>query len=369
MVRNIFKRSKAVDSHGSRQRGSSAGQSPGTVRRASQAEPVTAPDIRVDRAMVALSRELSGIARMEVGQAAKERGWAKLQRELERRPVRPSVSATARSRGVKAPVRVGAGAPARGLYSSGRRWVIGSVAAAVAVVAVLLGTYSVGLLTANNGGQPGTVTSLVSSDSTQPAPPSTQGPITTGGTVTSLVFRQHPTGFALHPGPITTGGPVTSESTPPSTQGPITTGGPVTSESTPPSTQGSTTTQPAGTTTTGDRQVAAAQLEKTAKAAVLSLARMVDDYFVTGDMSGARALVASGAQSSLVQMISSLNNPNGYRWVRTAQVSADTVRVTLEFSDRVLGTQGELVEVARRFALTVRVDDESAVITAISAGS
>ncbi len=143
----------------------------------------------------------------------------------------------------------------------------------------------------------------------------------------------------------------------------------MTSESTPPSTQGSTTTQPAGTTTTGDRQVAAAQLEKTAKAAVLSLARMVDDYFVTGDMSGARALVASGAQSSLVQMISSLNNPNGYRWVRTAQVSADTVRVTLEFSDRVLGTQGELVEVARRFALTVRVDDESAVITAISAGS
>ncbi len=33
--------------------------------------------------------------------------------------------------------------------------------------------------------------------------------------------------------------------------------------------------------------------------------------------------------------------------MRTAQVSADTVRVTLEFSDRVLGTQGELVEVAR----------------------
>lgn len=350
MFRSIFKRTLTA---------APGSQAESTVQRDT---PVGVP---VDETMVTLSRELAGIARMEVGQAAKERGWAKLQRELERHPVRPA-SVVVKDAGARIPARVGAGASGRGLYSGGRRWALGSAAAMVAVVAVLLGTYSAGLLTAGGDEPGGTVTSVVASDSTEPTTPTTQTPSTTGGPVTSEST------------PPTAQGPVTTAATdvaPPATEtsvttgGPITTGGPVTSESTPPTTQGPVTTQPPRTTTTGEQQVVAAQLEKTAKSAVFSLAAMVVDYFVTGDISGARALVAPGAQSSLVQMISSLSDPFGYRWISTKGVSADTVRITLEFSDRVSNPQGELVEVARRFALTVRVDEESAVITAISAGS
>jgi len=310
MFRSIFKRTLTA---------APGSQAESTVQRDT---PVGVP---VDETMVTLSRELAGIARIEAGQAAKERGWAKLQRELERHPVRPAASVVVKNAGAKNPIRVGAGASGRGLYAGGRRWVLGSAAAMVAVVAVLLGTYSAGLLTAGGDEPTGTVTSVVASDTTVPTTPTTQTPSTTGG-------------------------PVTTDSTPPTTQGPV-------------------TTQPPRTTTTGEQQVVAAQLERTAKSAVFSLAGMVVDYFASGDMSGARALVASGAQSSLVQMISSLSDPDGYRWVSTRQISTDTVLITLEFSDRVSNAQGELVEVARRFAFTVHVDDENAVITAISAGS
>jgi hypothetical protein len=149
----------------------------------------------------------------------------------------------------------------------------------------------------------------------------------------------------------------------------VTTQSPGTTNGTTDTTKSPTTTQPAQTTTTGEQQLAAAQRDKTAKTLVFDLGSLVVDYFVSGDMSGARALVASGAQSSLVQMISSLNEPYGYRWISTRALTGDTVRITLEFNDRVSNGQGELVEVVKRFAITVRVADESAVVTAISAGS
>ncbi len=47
-----------------------------------------APAFWSTRPSLALDRELSGLAQLEVAQAAKERGWATLQRELERHPVR-----------------------------------------------------------------------------------------------------------------------------------------------------------------------------------------------------------------------------------------------------------------------------------------
>jgi hypothetical protein len=356
MFRSIFKRSGTDRKEGRRERGHSAAPASASNGVSSQTGSATPLNITVDETMVALSRDLSDLARMEVGQAAKERGWATLQRELERRPVRPAASVAAKGAGAKTPVRVGAGSQVRTAHSGGRRWALGSAAAAVAVIAVLLGTYSGGLLTTDDG-SPVTVASVVTSDSTVPS---------TVPTDTTTVTTQSPeTTVPTSETTVTTVGPVT-------TDGPVTTQSPVTTNATTGTTASPTTTEPTPTTTTAttaEQQVAAAQRDKTAKAVVFDLGSMVVDYFVTGDMSGARALVVSGAQSQLVQMISSLNDPNGYLWISTKALAGDTVRVTLEFSDRVSTAQGELVEVAKRFAFTVRVDDESAVITAISAGS
>jgi len=380
MFTNIFKRSGAKNQTERAERARSAAPTSVADSVPSQTEAPASLNIPVDETMRAVSRELSGLAHMEIGQAAKERGWADVRRELERRPIRAAGTAApkgARNAGTKTPLRVGAGSQARTVFAGSRRWMLGSAAAAVAVVAVLLGTYSAGLLTAGDGEEPGTLTSVVSSDSTEPTTPSTQSPDTTGlpattegpATTENPVTTEGTTASTQMPDTTVPTGSVTPSTTPSTSVSPDTTQSPVITTATTRTTLSPTTTQPPGTTTTGEQQMATSQLNKTAKAAVLDLGALVVDYFVTGDMSGARALVASGAQSSLVQMISSLNDPYGFRWVSSKPLTADTVRITLEFSDRVSDGQGELREVAELFRLTVRVTEESAVIIDISAGS
>ncbi|HEY5473555.1 MAG TPA: hypothetical protein VIK32_10235, partial [Candidatus Limnocylindrales bacterium] len=78
-----------------------------------------------DESLRALAEELSALGRLQVPQAAKERGWATLARELERRPVRPVAGQAKRT---VRPVRTW-------------RWAIASAAATIAVIAGVLGAY------------------------------------------------------------------------------------------------------------------------------------------------------------------------------------------------------------------------------------
>ena len=254
------------------------------------AQSVAHPEVLMDKSLLALSRELSGLAQVQVSQAAKERGWASLQRELERHPVRATApAATAKG----AAGQTGAARPG---HSRSWRWALGSAAAAVAVVATLLGAYGGGLLqTADSGPQPSTITSVVSSDTSAPVSTvSTDGTtVSTDGTSTT-VSTDGTTGIQ----PSTTQGPATTSGTQPST--PVTTGG-----TTRPAV--STTTQPPSPSTTGEQQYTSSQREGSAKAAAIYLA----DLVITGNTSGARALVAAAAQSSLAQMMDSLSEPYG----------------------------------------------------------
>ncbi len=362
MFRNIFKRRNA--DHKGECRGHSLGATQAPGRNVSSADDARQFHIAVDEAMTAISHELHGLAQMEVDRAARERGWAILQRELERRPVRLASPASRKSSEIRGAAHAGAsaGSGSRSMRWQGRWLVVAGMAVvAVAVIATLAGIYGGGQIqTVDGDDHPTTLTSMAGVDttvlgttvSTGATTPTTGNSITTEPvTVTTVQAVQNPD---------TTGstGETAATDTPSTTDGVIRTT----------TTQSPTTTQPTNNTTP-EQQAAAAQREKVAKAAALDLGSMVVEYFATGDMSGARALVASGAQSSLVQMISSLNDPNGFHWISSKELSSDTVRITLEFSDRVLGTQGELVEVGRLFALTVGVDEKGAVITAISAGS
>ena len=290
----------------------------------------------LDESLRALAEEISALGRLQVPQTAKERGWATLARELERRPVRPAAAQAKRT------VH-----PARR-----RRWAIASAAAFVAVIAGVLGAYGAGAFqtayVADNGSS-STVTSVVSSDTTDPSTTVTTsdqttvtGPVTTDGTQPGATQ-----------GPGTTGGTDTT-----SGGGPGTTGGSS-------GTSGPGTTQPASPTTTGDQQNAARQREASAKSAAFHLG----DVVVTGNTSGALSLVAAEAQTSLVQMIMSLAEPYGYRITGAQSLTGGIVRVTMEINDRVTNGRGELEETVKRFAIQVRVDSRGAVITAIGAGS
>ena len=332
----------------------------------------TASTAPVDESLLVVSRELSALSTLPVSAAAKERGWAALQRELERHPVRAAGKGVRDSKGLGVPaIKAAAAAGATRGRSRGLRWALVSAAAAVAVVAALLGTYGGGLLqTADNGGSPSTVASVVNSTTTAPtgvptsvSPMTTQGPgdgpVTTDGGqsgVTTVPDTGTTIGPAVNDGTVTTGGtqPTTPVTTRPST--PVTTPG---------GTAGTSTTQPRQTTTTGEQQMAAAQREGSAKALAVYLADMV----ITGNTSGARSLVASEAQASLAQMVLSLQDPYGYKITGAQSLTSDTVRVTLEISDRVANNVGETVETAKRFAIRVRLDGESAVVTAINRGS
>lgn len=320
----------------------------------------------IDRSLLELDRELRELGRVEVNRAAKERGWAALERELERRPV-----GSAR----KVP-------SARG-RSAGRRWALSSLAAAVMVVALVLGLYGGTVwIGADSGRGPGPVTSVVSSGeqgtgttsdtiptsvTTEPTS-STEGEAGGPGTTQGTAGTTQDTDSSMPP---TSGGqtPATGGQSPSSTSGGASgsAGGSTATTARSTTTQGPATTEPQSTTTTQAPQFATAQRDKTAKAAALDLGALVMEYFMSGDMSGARALVAAEAQSSLVQMIGSLDDPYGFRWLSTKAVSTDTVRVILEFNDRVPNGRGELEETTKRYALTIKVSDDSAVVTAITA--
>jgi hypothetical protein len=307
------------------------------VRAASSAAPAstgvsqeagTYPAVEIDETILALSRELSGLRETQVPQAAKERGWASLQRELERHPVHAAVPAA----------RPVAGSRAR---RGSVRWAMGGAAAAVAVVATLLGTYSGGLLTANND-TPTTVVSVVSTDTSQPT---TSSSIDNTTVTTNIV----PTTDGTQPGTTQTSGTTVSPGTTGSSNPPTT------GTSNPP------TTQPTSPKTTGEKQ-----REGSAKTAARTLA----DAVCTGNTSGARSIVSSEAQPSLAQMITLLKEPYGWTIDPVVQsLGGDVVRVTMAINDRVLNGQGELIEVLKHFAIKVRVDAAGAVIIAINAAS
>lgn len=352
MFRSIFKRREPADKGECRERGLSAAPASASHGTPSQGDPTANIDIVVDETMVALSRELSGLARLEVGQAAKERGWATLQRELERRPVRAAAPVLAKDAG-----RAGSGPRARRARSGGWRWAVGSAAAAVAVIATLVGTYAGGVLqTAETDNPATTIASVVTTDGTEPSTtlPTDSTTVTEPGTTV--------------PTDVTT---VTSGTTGSSTTG--TSQGTDSGGSTPTS-HSPTTTQPPQTTTTNEQILVAQEVVKTAEQAAISLGGLVVDYFWNGgDISSAHALVSADCWKSLVQMIESLKEslkePSGFRKVSIKALSSDTVRVVLEFTDRVDSGQDELTEVTKRFALTVHVGHDRAVVTAISAGS
>lgn len=363
MFRGIFNKRAAQSKAGGPERRPSGAVSSALPRSASQTLQATAPasseaprlDLAVDAEMLAASRELSGLASMQASQAAKERGWAALQRELDKHPVRPAAPRTVQ--------------PARKARTHGRRWALGSVAAAVAVVAALLGTYSGGLLqTADNGDHSTTVTSVVTSDSTEPV--TTDSIVTTvssGATVTS--GGSGATG-SIEPTSTVNSGSVVTESTgatgtTPTTQstGPGTTGG--STGGTTPATSGPNTTKPTSPSTTSGQQYTASQRASSAQAAAIYLAQLV----ITGNTSGARELVDPEAQSSLAQMIMWLNEPYDYAVVGNQALGADIQRVTIAINDRVDNGSGELVETVKGFVLKVRVDSKGAVIIAINAGS
>lgn len=341
MFRSIFNKSGAGQKGKSQEAplaSASADPAATEAQTLAQAKPVV-----VDEAMLVIGRELSGLAQLPVAQAARERGWAALQRELERRPV---VATGAKSTGSARPAK-----------ARSWRWALASAAAAVAVIAALVGTYSGGLLQTAGTDDPTdtvtSVTSVVSSDTTGPSTP-----VTTEGTTVSTV------------GPGTTQASSTTVIQPSTTQSSGTT---VTQPTTPPTNGGSTvttggrptTTQPSTTSTTEQQLYTSAQREGSARA----LAAYLADLVITGNTSGARSLVAPGAQSSLAQMIMSLSEPYGYKITGVQSLPDTTVRVTMQINDRVINANGELTEVLSKFVIRVRVDDSGAVITAINAGS
>ena len=332
MFRGIFNK-KQAGSRGERQGRPASSAAPNLT---GVSEDVgTHPAVTIDEVMVTLSRELSGLKETNVPQSAKERGWAAMQRELERHPVRPSVVAT------RPPAKRSA---RRGMWP----WALGSAAAAVAVIATLIGTYSGGLLTTVENTS-STVVTVVSSDTTdKPTTSLVDGTTLDSITVTTDVV---PSTGGTQPGTTQTSGTTVNTGTTGSSTG-STTG-----------TSNPTTTQPSSPTTTGEQQNAAKQREGSARTA----ARYLADAVITGNTSGARSIVSPDALSSLSQMISSLQEPYGYTIDSEVQtLSGNVIRVTMAINDRVIDGQGELKEVLKHFAIKVRVDDAGAVIIAIN---
>jgi hypothetical protein len=331
MFRGIFNK-REVDPKGKRQE-----RGPSVVP-ASPMQDASRTDMVIDDSLLAISRELSALKQTEVPQGAKERGWASLQRELERRPVRPAVTA-----GVKSP----AGGSRRG-PSHTWRWALGGAAGAIAIVATLIATLG--------GGAPQvaindstTLTSVVTTDSTLPGTTESVPPVSTDASSSTDTTQ---------PSTTPTAGTSTTDA---NTSTTVTN---TTGRTTP--TAGSSTTQPTTPTTTGEQQNAAHQRETSAKNLVASLGNIA----VTGNTSGSSSLVAPSAQAALAQMIMSLQEPHGWTINPDVQtLSSNVLRLTLNINDRIVNGKGEQVETVKHFFVQVRVDAGSAVIIAINAGS
>ncbi|MGI5940491.1 MAG: hypothetical protein ACOX8V_07420 [Thermoleophilia bacterium] len=374
------------------------------------AETSTLPGaLPADDALPVIERELSGLAQMAVPQATRERGWALLQRELERNPVGGRAAATGSKAGTIGAQRSGRGFGVLRARPHGLRWVVASAAGLLVVAAAVLGTYGGGLLqTADTDGQSTTTTWLASSGiseqiSEQPSATVTTTPaVSTGSDTSDPVTTITTTGPAETEGyqPGSPGSSVTvpvdgdqlatssAANTPAVANTPVvntsatttatvrttsrTTGRPSATATT----QTTVTAAPSGSsgrpsqttqmTTTGEPpQYAAAQREGSARTAVAFLGNMV----VSGDTSGARGVIAPAAQSSLAWMEMSLSDPYGYKITGATSLSDGIVRVTLDIKDRIVDGRGELVEVVKYFSVRVRVDAGGATIIAINAGS
>jgi hypothetical protein len=350
MFNHIYTNRGAKDQGKSRGAGLSTAPTSSLNKVVVQADAASYLDVTVDDTIRALDSELSGLGCLQVAQAAKERGWATLQRELERHPVRPASPALLKGAGAKGPVRGGSAQPVLAGHSRAWRVALSSAGVAVVILAVLLGTYSAGLFgTGGNGDNPVAVVSVSITEVSQP-----DSTASTGGTGSTT---RDPDAIATTESTGTTTGTTESTttigSTPGTTHGTTPTTGGSTHTSTPP------TTKPAQTTTTNEQQMAAAEREKDAKAAALDLGQAVLYRFSTGDMVGLPA-IADSAQARLTQLIASLDDPQGVTAVGTKTNTDGTIRITLEFKD---------VDDNPRFFITVRVDDGGATITAISGGS
>ena len=308
----------------------------------------------LDESLLALVAEISALGRLEVPQAAKERGWASLQRELERRPIRATGS----------PAKTGA----RRVRSW--RWAIASAAAALAVLAGVLGAYGGGAFNSSvaDGGHPTTVTSVVAGNTTESSStsststPSTTGtqPDTTGTTVNPTTTGSSPGTSSTQPTSPSTSGPPTTQSQTSTTKATTST-----TQATTSTTQATTSTTQPSSSTTVDTDMASKERASSASMAVSNLGLAV----ISGDYASARALVDPQAQGSFAQMVASLSNPNAIGPVSDPQlVSTDTYRVTLSFTDHVANGQGIVVERTLRFVLKVHVTSKGALVTAINAG-
>ncbi len=326
-----------------KKRGTSKGKGPESLPSTPAAVDLT--DIALDEALLAIDSQLRGLAEIGVAQAAKERSWATLHRELERHPIRPAASALPKGAATR-PVLNGSSvrtAPAG--HSRGWRVAIGSMAAAVVAIAVL-GSYAAGLFTTT-----ATNTSLTLAESTEGTQPptsvSSSDTVSTPGSTSTETVVTEVTTTATTTRTVTTN---STQSTTPTSKGPVVT-------------NNAPTTQPQqnGTTTTNEQQMADAQLENSAMGAAQALGRAVVDRFASGDLSGARSLVDSGAEAGLTWMISSLDAPTdpSVDVSATKVISKDTVRITLQFVDG---------DKTPRFFIKVRVTPGSAIVTDISRG-
>ena len=351
---HIFNKRESADKGTRRDLGHPAHPAVPVNKARNSADSTFQQDIPVDAAMRSLDSRLSSFAHIEVSQAAKERGWATLRREVQRHPVRPAAPALLKGTGAKSGASpAGAQPVVTGGHSRAWRLGLSSAGVAVVVVAVLIGSYAAGLLgNGHVGGVVATTTptfASVQTTTTVETTPSTQqtatSTVTTGTNTTSSTTGTVSTS-------VTTDVEPTTQATTPDTGTP-TTGGDTTS----------TTAKPVSTTTSNPVMSASAQRVNKAKDAVVQLGDAILAKFNSGgDIETARSLVASPARSSLTQLISSLTAPSSAQIVpnSTKSISSETVRLTLEFLDS---------NRALRFYITVHVDDQSATITAISAGS
>jgi hypothetical protein len=308
-------------------------------------------DIPVDDAMRALDSRLSGLSQIEVAQAAKERGWAALHREIERHPVRAASPAALKSTGAKTAGRQGGLQPVLETRGHARSWrlALSGAGAFVVILAVVLGVWGAGLLGGEGVGPIAGSTSTVIADVTTTL-------VSDGTTLTS--------DSTVSSEPVATTQPPTSDTPPesgtPTTKAPDTT---PTSGVTP-TTGGTTpTTKPATPTTTNPVVDVSADKVHDAQVMAADLASAIIDYFLTdGSVANVARHVAPAAQPALTQLIGSLESPTSGQVVpgSAKTIDAHTVRFTLEFAD----SGG-----ARRFFVFVDVSDQGALITAISAAS
>ena len=330
-----------------KRRGTSKGQGLESLPSAAPAADLT--DIVLDEPLSAIDSQLRGLAQIEVTQAAKERGWATLHRELERHPVRSVAPALPKGVAMRPALDGGSVRTAPAARSRGWRVAIGSMAAAAVVIAVL-GSYGAGLF--NSTATDTSVTIVKSTDGTLPptSVPSSDTVSTQGSTSTVTDATNVTTTATTTPTVTTNSTPSSTASSTPTSRGPVVTNNAPT-----------TLPQQNGTTTTNEQQLADAQLEKSATSVAEALGRAVCDKFAYGDLAGARSLVDSGAEAALTWMISSLDDPSNpsVDASATKKLSKDTVRITLQFVD------GDRTP---RFFITVRVTPDNAIVTDISRG-